>query len=353
MKKLVVSIIALICLFSFFLFFYFHAHNYTSTYEVNGVSVTEEYIKEDTIYRFKLNYNGKEYELIDSAKYSPKRHLIEDINIIENNNDICLTFKTNKVSLYPICSNDETYYSYYAYQDTTFTELSSLDNIKIGNIKDTYLVWNYHSFSYISPKKQTTIDLFSNDVYNLNLIYQYKNYLLIPDYDNDYKYTKLYIINSNNAKVDKINLRYEVYFDSYFLGSYKDKVYLFDRKNEQTYYIDLKKDEIYKTSPKLLINGEWEKTTIQKLKNNKLTFSNIELFTYTLKDNRLVAKAMDSNMEFLVTDKKVSSIVSYNLYDIYYISKDTLYHYNLKTGEEAVLQNSEWNFNNSNMIYVF
>ncbi len=68
------------------------------------------------------------------------------------------------------------------------------------------------------------------------------------------------------AKTKDFKLRYDVYFDSYFLGDYKDKVYLYDYKNELEYYFDLKKYDIYKTKYQIMNNGKWENVTNQKLK---------------------------------------------------------------------------------------
>ena len=180
--------------------------------------------------------------------------------------------------------------------------------------------------------------------------YQTKDYLLVPDYNNDYQFSKINLIAFKNAKVSEIKLRYDLYFDSYFLGDYKNKVYLYDNKNELEYYIDLKKKDIYKTDYKINNDGKWESVTNQKLKNNKLSFTNTKYYNYTLKDNKLYGTF---KKDYLVTNKDVSKIVKVDNLDIYYISKDTLYYFNPLYGEKPLLKYSEWEFNNTNMIFIY
>lgn len=353
-KKLIVLIISLISIFGLFLFLYLRAHNYEIEYSVNNVAIKETYVKNDSLYKFLLTYKDKNYEVINLNKYSTKRRLITNIDIKENAESICLYLETNHVKLYPICSNDDEYFSPFISSEQEFRENNSFKNIKIDNLNDKkYFIWDYKEFNYLSSKKESTIKLFDKDVYNLNLIYQTDNYLLVPNYDEDYKFTKLNIINSNNGKIKEMNLRYEVYFDSYFLGHAKNKVYLYDSKSEQEYYFDLKKNEIYKSKYQILNNGKWEKVTNQKLKNNKLSFIEDKVFDYKLDNNTLYGGMPGSDILFKVTNKKVSTIVKIENLDVYYISKDTLYYFNPTSGEIPLLKYSEWEFNNINMIYIF
>ena len=126
-------------------------------------------------------------------------------------------------------------------------------------------------------------------------------------------------------------------------------MYLYDYKNELEYYFDLKKYDIYKTKYQIINNGKWENVTNQKLKNNKLNFEHTKYYNYTLKDNKLYGTF---KKDYLVTNKDVSKIVKADNLDIYYISKDTLYYFNPLYGEKSLLKYSEWEFNNTNMIFI-
>jgi len=353
-KKLILFLSIIILIFILFLYFYLRSHDYTSNYKIKDIEITEKYHKELGYYEFNITYNKKKYDLISYAKYTTKRNLITDIKTEDNDENTCLNFTTNHVELYPICSNSDEYYSPYSKENTKFNQTSNYKNIKIASLENkTYLLWNYHEFIYLSPKKNTTISLFNKDIYNLNLTYPIDNYLLVPNYNEDYKFTKIYLINANNTKVKDIKLRYEVYFESYFLGNDKKKVYLYDQKNEQELYLDLKKEEIYKSKYKILKSGKWENTTNQKLKNNKLTFTTNKTYTYDLNDGILTGKMINSEKAMQVTSRKVNKIVKSENLDVYYISEDVLYYFNPLKGEIPLLKYSEWSFNNNNMIYIF
>lgn len=347
-KKLITLIFILIILFIIFIYFLTAKHNYTLEYKINDAIIKETYKKDDKIYVFNINIDNKDYEVISFDKYTNQRKLIQDIKVTKEDNNTCISFISDYITLYDVCSNDFEYY--YPSNEISFNSKKTYKNIIINDLNNqTFLLWNYHEFIYLNNDKQTTLKLFNKDIYNLDLIYQTKEYLLVPDYNKDYKFDKIYVINSKNNKVSEIKLRFELYFDSYFLGEHKNKVYIYDRKTEIEYYIDLKKKDIYKTSYKLLINNNFEKTTNQKLKNNKLTFTTKEQYNYYLKDNKLYGKY---TKDYLI-DTNVTKIVKSTNLDIYYISKDTLYYFNPTKGKKALLKYSEWEFNQNNMINIF
>ncbi len=344
-KKLRILIILLILVFTIFLYFLNYRHSYTLEYKVNSVNIVEKYHKKSKYYSFTVTYDNKTYDLISFDKYINKRKLISDITITKKE-DTCLSF-TSKVSLYDVCSGDNGYY--YPYKESVLSEKASYKNIKIDALNNkTYLLWNYSEFTFLNKEKNTSIKLFDKDVYTLNLVYQTDKYLLVPNYDESYKFTKMYFINKDSGKVKSFDLRYEVYFDSYFLGSYKDKVYLYDRKSEIEYYFDLKKEDIYKTSYGIYNDGKWESVSNQKLKNGNIVFTSNKVFTYELDGSKLY----DSN-KYLVTNREVSKIVKTDNLDVYYISGDTLYYFNPLKGEVPLLKYSEWEFNSANMIFIF
>lgn len=348
-KKLRNLIIFLLAIFLIFIILLNTSHNYNLEYTINDVKVNENYHKKAKYYSFVFTYENNEYEVISFDKYTNKRKLVTDISISKENDNTCLSFTSKYVNLYDVCKSSDTFY--YKNNNNDFKTNKTYKNILIDNLNNqTFLLWNYHKFVYLSPKKETTISLFNKDVYNLNLIYQTDKTLLIPNYNEDYKFTKIYQINSKNAKTSEINLRFELYFDSYFLGDYKNKVYLYDSKNELEYYIDLKKNDIYKTTYKINNNGKWENTSNQKLKNNKMSFVKDKIINYVLDNNKLYVELTNN---YLVTNKKVDKIIKIDELNVFYISKDTLYQFNPYDGEIPLLKYSEWEFNNNNMIFIF
>lgn len=348
-KKLRILIFSLCFIFIVFLYFLYSKHDYTIEYKINDVLVKESFNKKNNRYDFKFNYNDKEYEVLSLDKYTNKRKLVEKIEINQNADNTCLSFKTKQIKLYDVCSNNNEYK--FLINEAEFKQKDNYNNIKINTLNNNiFLLWDYKEFVYLNKDKYTTIKLFNKDVYNLNLIYQTNKYLLVPNYNENYQFTKLNIINAETTKVKEVKLRYELYFDSYFLGDYKNKVYLYDSKNELEYYIDLKKNDIYKTTYKINNNGKWENTSNQKLKNNKMSFVKDKIINYVLDNNKLYVELTNN---YLVTNKKVAKIIKIDELNVFYISKDTLYQFNPYDGEIPLLKYSEWEFNNNNMIFIF
>lgn len=342
-RKLGFLIVSLIIVFIIFLYFLNRRNDYTLKYEVDGIWVEETYHKDASYYSFHITYKSDVYEVISLDKYQSKRKLINGIDT----DGECLSF-SSEIEVYEVCKNEEGYY--YKRGENTFKESSSYKNISIANLLDyTFYLWDYHEFVYLNKDTKKTINLFSKDIYNLSLVYQTEDILVVPNYNESYEFSKVYLLNKN-GKVNDFSLRYKLYFDSYFLGDTKNLVYLYDKKNEEEYYLDLKKEDIYKSSYKILNNGKWEKVTKQSLKSKNLIFIKNKIFNYEIIDNKLYG---GYETRYLVTDKKVSKIIKIDNLDVFYVAKDTLYYFNPLKGEVPLLKYSEWEFNNNNMIFIF
>lgn len=349
-NKHFIIIIIIIILFIIFNYIYFRKASYKLEYQINDFNIVEEYNKEMKAYFFTITKKDKEYNLVSLSNYTTKRRLINEIEV----EDSCLNFKTTNINLYSICNNEDEYYLKNINDSDNFTKESSYENIEIDSLENnTYLLWNYHDFIYINKEKEKKFSLFSKDIYNINLIYQYNNLLLIPDYEQDYIYNKIYTINTDKAQKNTINLRFEIYFDSYFLGDYKEKVYIYDLKNNQEYYIDMKEEKLYKTESEILVNNKWQKISSQTFKNDKPTFEQYLPVSYILENNKLYIKVYNSDNLILASSREIKQIVKIDNLDVYYISEDTLYKHNPIDGEKALLRYSEWNFNYKNMVFIF
>lgn len=354
MKKQVILVVCLIILFIIFIYLYFREVSYELEYKVNEISINERYDKNLGVYYFTINYNDKNYELISTDEYSNKRKLIEDIKVNETEDEVCLSFVSNNINLYSICSNEEEYYMANINNLDTFTSNDSYENININELDDkTYLLWNYHDFIYLNNNTKEKLTLFSKDIYNLSLIYSFDNYLLIPDYEQNYLFDKLYVIDINKRKINTIDLRFEVYFDSYFLGNDKNDVYIYDLRENQEFYIDLKKEEIYTTKNKILVNGNWENVTNKNFQNDKPKFNETKPYNVILKDNHLYLQTLDGKTIVRLTNREVTELIKVDNLNIYYISQNVLYKYNPYDGETSLLEYSEWNFNHQNMVFIF
>lgn len=353
MKKPAVLVIALIILFGLFIYFYLRSVDYELEYTIDDIKVLEKYDKDLSTYYFEVTYKDKTYELVSLAKYNSKRKLIDNIKVDESDTSTCLSFE-GKIDLYSICSDEEGYYVSDISSTADFKSQDSYKNISIGNIDDkTYLLWNYHDFIYLNSDKKDTIKLFSKDIYNLSLIYDFSNYLLLPDYEQDYIFDKMYLINTDKGKISTIDLRFDVYFNSYFLGDDDNKVYLYDLKENQEFYIDLDKEEIYKTTSELLVDNEWISKSKQEFQKEKPTFTHSKNIDFYIEDNTLYMQRNSGKMPLKISNRNVSELVKTEDLAVYYISEDILYKYDLFSGETALLKYSEWNFNHQNMVFIF
>ena len=354
MKKHVVLVLLLILLFGVFIYFYLRTTSYELQYEIDDFSIIEKYDKELNAYYFTINYDDKTYELVSLDKYTNKRKLITDVILTEEEENTCLSFETTNIKLYDICSDDQGYFMANINDHDEFNKKDSYENINIATLDDkTYLLWNYHDFIYLNDSQKEKLTLFQTDVYNLSLIYKFANYLLVPNYEQNYLFDKLYVINTDKASISTINLRFDIYFNSYFLGNDENKVYIYDLREDQEFYIDLKKEEIYTSKNIILNNGNWESISKQTFQKEKPTFSNEEPLEVVLQDSSLYLQTLYSQNKVLLTNRKVSELVEVSGLDIYYIADAILYKYSPYEGETALLEYSEWNFNHQNMVFIF
>ena len=208
-------------------------------------------------YIFKIKKDNVEYLYSVSGKYYQNHKQIKNIkqkdNIINVTNNNLQNFYINK-------ENDNYYTSYYI----TIPEDKkkyTFDNIDVYNINANFYIWNYSQFININTKTKKKIKLFDNDIYNIDLCTNFKDYLLIADYNSKYKFNKFYLINTKNNKVKEAQLDKEVYFNSYFLGTYKKYIYLYDMQTKIEYKINPLKNTIYKNRYEILSNNKFEKIT--------------------------------------------------------------------------------------------
>jgi len=363
MKKKIKKILFFVILFivvGMFFVVRFKSYDYEVNYNVNEFKVIESYSTESSEYKFIIKNSNKEFPYKFKNDYITTKELIESIKIYNNEDETCILPISNKISFYPICYKDNslTYYNLsntnvdnFKYQQIK-NNIFDTDNIKVNNTNNNnYLLYNYTGFYYIANDKIKNIKLFEKDVYNIDLIYQLNEYLLIPNYNDNYYFTKLFVVNIKNGKVKEIKLEKEIAFDSIFLGDYKNKIYLLDKKEEKEYRINMNKLEVEEIEYTILKNNKLERVSFKEIANNNLLFDNKDEINYEIIDNKLYY--IIDNYNILVTDKIVNKIIKQEGNTIYYLSQENLYMYNNTYGEVLLISNFEWNFNNTNMIYFY
>lgn len=357
--KLTIFISLLLIGFVIFLIFIFKPYNYHKVYNVDDYKIFESYHKNDKYYLFEIKYADKVYPYLISNKYIHKRNLITNIETYTNENERCILPKSKEIDFYPLCSNEEEVYVYNlaTKQELPFQLVKSEDKNKNYNnitIHDnnnlTYLLYNYRGF-YLINDSEKDIKLFNKDVYSLDLVYQMDHYLVVADYNANYYFKKFYVIDINNGKVKEIESEEDISFNSVFLGDYKDKIYLLDKKEKKEYQINISKKQVLEVPLQILEKDKLVTKTYNEIVNNNLTFYKNDLYHYQILNNNLYININNYNVK--LGNSKINKIIQIDNDIVYYLENGDLYKFSFKTGSILLLSNSEWNFNNTNMIFIF
>ena len=363
MKKLKIFQITLVAVFLIFLFFIFKAVNYTKEYRVNDILITESYNKDQDYYYFTLTYQDITLDYLYESNYKQKRNFIKEVEIIEAEDSFCLIPEGETLEFIPLCYDfkNQTYYQNVnetlyeqipkEYQSNTKELNENYEDINIYNKDYTYLLWNYNGFYFINEKDNKKIKLFDQEIYNANLITYTQDYLIVADYDAEYTFNKFYRISLKNRSKKEYKLDRDIYFDSYFPGFYKNKLYIVDNKERVMYEWNAKNGDLEKINAKMLYDGNWENVGIKTLINQNKKFSYESNFEYRLVDGTLTLTYKDKKNTTKIDDE-VTSIIRIKDDLVFYLKTDTLYAFKNSTGIQKLLNYFEWNFNYENMIYV-
>ncbi len=367
------------------------------TYELNingnKISVKEEF--KDNYYieiRSKDNtYPFRVYENLNN-----KRKIVKDIYLYKDDSVECILPIINN-SLYTdiMCFKDGILYDYSNIRGQNNSLDSYVDSLNIYNINDfsntilstksiktiTYNIFSNFKKNVVMSTydglviNDEYIKLFDKDVYNNKLSVFLNGYYIVADYMNDFTFNEFYIINISNKQVNKIKSRNDISYDSYIEGIVDNKVYLYDKDNENQYEIDIDNNEINIVSSdkyiKYYSNNKWEK--MNKAKANKEIY-----FDYSTRDNYFTKyDYVKQSSDYYYLFKQDG--ISYKLYrvdknnidvykyildipttninvvnnDLYYIYKNKLYYYSDMVGLKILLENSELEFNDTIKYYIY
>lgn len=363
MKKLKIFQLSLICLFLIFLFFFFKASNYTKEYTIEDIKITEEYRKDTKNYIFTFETTDATFQYIVNSNYKHERQFIKEIETIKADTGYCLIPSGDTFDFIPLCLDNNSIVHFskvnsslqellpQEYQKDTEKLLKTYEDINIYNDDYTYFLWDYDGFYFINAEETKKIDLFSTELYNINLVAYTDDYLVIPDYDSTYTFNKFYRLAYEDGKVKELNLDYNIYFDSYFPGYEKNNLYIVDNKEEVMYELNVKNGEIDKIKPQLLENEQWQEVGIKTLVNQDKSFTYPSNYEYIFEDKQLSFCYPNEKISTFIDDD-VTSIVRITSNEIFYLKTDTLYVFNILTGSTKLLNYFEWNFNYNNMIFV-
>lgn len=363
-KKLRRFIIVALSLIIIYLIIYLTPRNYEYDYKINGFNIQEKYIKKDKEYLFTIKKNDKIYKTIGVSKYTPDRKLINGIKEFNNKDTNCIIIDSKIIANNKLCTKDNELISSSLtniipgkYINKKQDNYQKYKNIKINLDDKTYLIWNYNSFIKINKTEKKQIKIFDNDIYNLEIMAKVDKYLVIADYDQKYNYNKLIRLNLKNNKIDEINLKNDISFESRILGVYKNKIYLLDEKNKKEYEINVKKKKINIVSKNdfgvIYKNNKQVKSKINKIINDNIEFTSNNYYDYVIENETLYLKIKNISEKIKISNLSIKNIVYQNNEEVYYITDDKLYKYDFIYGNQEIFTNFEFNFNYENMVVIY
>lgn len=358
MKKYLLFLIITIIFIILYFFFINGEESYSINYELNNYKVVETYDKDNKFYKFEIMTDELNIDFVYDGKYTKSRKIINKINKKDINEYVCyqLKFNNNDKTEFVCIDDNKNYVSSNIANNYTNNDkvLSSKNNIEIYNDSYDYYLWS--GFGFKEVNSGTNFKFLKNESYDNNLYYIYNDTLLIADYDQNRTFNKFYLFNTKEKSIEEFEFDFNISFDSYFMGDYKDYIYLFDKKNSVQYKINIEKKKISISSDK---NGgffyDYKESTksLKELKYKEVTFNKYYLYNYVLIDNALYLKYFNSDINIKVTNRSVDSIIQIDNKDVYYLSEDTLYHYSVNGNEEILLKYFEWNFSSNDKIFIF
>ncbi len=367
-KKKLRLLLIIFLIITFLLLIIFKDNSYSKVYDIDEYKVTEEFNDKQSYYYFQIKYNSLDYELLINHKYSGEK-LITNITKYSEKEELCLVLELTIGNSTLVCSKDNKLINWNLisdnlkdkipselikeYSENSYTEK---DIAIFNNIASKIYIWNYKGFDIIENGKLKTLNIFDDDVYDTNLIAKVNNYIIIPNYNQKYNFNKIIVLNTKTDKIEEWELNYEISYDSYVMGSYENSIYLVDIKNKIQYELVPHKQKARiiatKNSQGLVYKKEWQKMTVNQMINNKETFTFNIIYNYQIASQKLYLSYINSPNTIQVTNNQVDKIVAINDNEVYYLSQNKLFYFNIYDGEKLLAQKEEWLFNNENKVFI-
>ena len=248
-KKALLPLLAIILVIVLLIFFLIGSKDksYSLEYDIGNYKISENYNENEKIYYYDIKSEDIEYNFIYNSEYLEDKKLVSNIKSYKKGDYTCLEITSSLLKISPLCNEKGKLIDYHLIPDGTFKNLKNTNyigengyNYKKYNIytkNENILVWNYKGFNHIKKDKVESIDIFNKDIYSIPLATKINNYIFIPDYEQEYNFNRVYIINIDTSKVEKWTLKDKISFDSYIAGTHDNSIFLVDTKNKTEYEI--------------------------------------------------------------------------------------------------------------------
>ena len=412
MKKMFgLLLILLIGYFGFQLLFRFVDKGHIEEYEITTnnqlFNIKEIYTvntEEDNNYYLEIKVNDEIFDIQIYDNLNMAKRIVTDIYYY-NGDYKCIIPVINKEKYgNVICKSGNTYYNYEDIKGKNSSldlfvkelnlnmaenkELSTKNKITIyDNLLDNHYIAleTYKGITTINKKNISTIvdiNLFEKDIYTKDISCFIDKYYLVADYNKQTKFNEFKLVDITNNKIKKIKYDYDISLDSYILGTYQNKVYLFDNNSKKEYEIDIKKETVIEVGNinigiKILTNGNFENINAYTVYQNKTKFTPYEVsYTFNNQNYDLVLKVgKEKSGYYYIFEKNGNKYKVYRsniqngLNKIYLFetdntnllySKDSVYYLDGKylkrydnKGNRIILEYSELEFNHNIKIGLF
>lgn len=357
MKKLVILISLILVLSISFLLFINKSKSYESEYEKDGYSILEKYDKDTGYYHFIVSKDDYIFTFVSDADYSSKRKHIDKVVEESIEDTLCVHLESEMDEFVTICYKDGEYMDKYISGLATSDEskrINKVSDIEIYDGDHEYLIWNNKGYTLLNSEEK--YNFLSKESYDNLLTYQFKDYIIVADYDQSRTFNKLYIYDNVKKVVDTWEIEFDISFDSYFMGNIDDNIYLFDKKNKVQYSLNISKKKIEVTSDKdgaIYYDEGLTHKALDTLAYNEMTFIYDNKYNFILEDDTLYLRLFDTDDKIKISEREVDHIVYADEKEVYYLVDEKLYSYHVDKGEKLLLINFEWNFTYLNKIFIF
>ncbi len=359
MKRYIIFIIIIVGIILTYTFIANQPKNYDIQYQVADFNVKETYDKGGKLYNFTIQKDDSIFYYVSNRKYSRARKIVENIEVVNNENTLCITPKIKNDMMITECLKDGEYIAPHIsgiseFMSDASSKQDSYANVDIYDKSYDYVMWDGYGLKIINSQEER--HFLTNESYVNPLAYQMDNYIIFANYDESRTFNTFYIYNNEDKTMTTWDIEYDIDYDSYYMGDVDGLVYLLDQKNKVQYQLNIKKQKIKIVSDEdglRFYDQKWLDEPLDKYLYAQIPFNYNSLTNFTLKDHKLYFSYVDSPIEMRITDREVTAIVSQSENTVFYLSGDCLYAYNIYDGERLLLSYFDWNFVYENRIYIF
>lgn len=339
-KKLVVglTLVLVIVVIKYF------TGDYTITYKVGEYSI-KEVVKDNDIYVEVTDKDGVIYNFLKNGKRNFTKKMVSKITSEEE----CI--KPN--GFYYVCNADTLEVKdlnvSYVKNEKDFNFNGNLDS------NEYVLIWKYDGFYYLNGSEYKTINIFKKDRYSNDLMIMKSEYLVFPNYSEEYMFDGFIIMDVSTGKYKEFSTNFSISYESEYVGEKGNNLYLFDKKNNNLIEINIKKAKAKIVGDK--INGYFKYDGLKKVsaKLSEYTSGNVNFFNKKEETVRVSGEYLSYKYNTKVKTKFFNeevNVVSTNGDKVYFIYKDNLYSYSMGEVKE-VAHYFELNFNSKDNVFTY